>query len=94
MLMQVPQGSTCVSCCAVIQGCQRCLFVVPKPGTFAGAELARLETEAAINPAAKAMLLQYLHVCCCTLSESSNNGYVPHSYDRAMVAAEEEACLW
>ena len=65
MLWQVPQGSTWASCCALVRNCQRCLFVVPKQDTFAGGELARLEAEAAINPGAKGMLLQHLHVRTC-----------------------------
>ena len=65
MQQQVPQGSAFVSCCALVRNCQRCLFVVPRAGTFAGADLGRLEAEAAINPGAKAMLLQHLHVRVC-----------------------------
>ena len=65
MRAQVPQGSAFVSCCALVRNCQRCLFVVPRAGTFAGADLGRLEAEAAINPGAKAMLLQHLHVGFC-----------------------------
>ena len=40
----------------------RCIFFVPRPGTFTGADLARLEAEAASNPGAKGPLLRHLHV--------------------------------
>ncbi len=40
----------------------RCIFFVPRPGTFTGADLARLEAEAASNPGARGALLRHLHV--------------------------------
>lgn len=40
----------------------RSVFFVPQPGTFTGADLTRLEAEAAANPGAKGALLRHLHV--------------------------------
>ena len=59
---QVPNGGQHQSCCAVVAGCSRCVFFVPAPGTFAGADLARLEAEAAANPGARGVLVRHLHV--------------------------------
>ena len=59
---QVLQGNAHVSCCAVVRNCQRCIFVVGQPSTFEGDELRRLEAEAAVNPGAKGLLLQHVHV--------------------------------
>lgn len=61
---QVLQGNTHVSCCAVVRNCQRCIFVVGQPGIFEGDELRRLEAEAAVNPGARGLLLQHVHVSC------------------------------
>ncbi len=61
-MAQVPNGGQHQSCCAVLEGCMRCIFFVPQPGTFTGAELTRLEAEAAANPGAKGPLLRHLHV--------------------------------
>lgn len=59
---QVPVGREYKSCCAVVEGCYRCLFFVPAPGTFSSPELPRLEAEAAANPGAKGALIRHLHV--------------------------------
>ena len=71
---QVPQAGHFPSCCLVLRGCQRCLFVVPRPGTFQGDELTRLEAEAAANPSVKGQLLRHVHVsspCCIGLTNLS-----------------------
>jgi hypothetical protein len=47
-----------------VEGCYRCLFFVPRPGTFGGPDLALLEAEAAANPGAKGALFSHLHVRC------------------------------
>lgn len=60
--MQVPQQGQFPSCCLVVKGCQRCIFIVPCPGTFQSAELAQLEAEASANPGAKGQLLRHVHV--------------------------------
>ena len=62
MCAQVLQGTTHASCCVVVRNCQRCLFVVGQPGIFGGDELRRLEAEADVNPGARGLLLQHVHV--------------------------------
>lgn len=53
-----------VSCCAVVRGCMRNVFFVPRPGTFSDddQELADLEAAALKDPASKGALTRRLHV--------------------------------
>ena len=62
---QVEQEGQYRSCCAVVTGLQRAVFFVPRPGVFAGEELARLEAAAAAaasDTGARGELLRHLHV--------------------------------
>ena len=61
-IVQVPVQGQHQSCCAVVENCQRCIFFVPQPGVFTGAELAALETEAATDSSQKIALIRHLHV--------------------------------
>ena len=52
-----------LSCCAIVQGLQRSVFVVPKPGTFDDdAELEDLQARAEGDASLKGPLMKRLHV--------------------------------
>lgn len=63
-VLQVPKNGTFLSCCALLKGCQRTLFFVPKEGEIADGDgtLSRLEEEAAADPTKRVALLQQVHV--------------------------------
>lgn len=63
-MVQVPHEGQFLSCCAVVQGCQQNLFVVPRPEVLGphAEELQQLATEAAADPSQKAALLTRVHV--------------------------------
>ena len=69
---QVPVSGQHQSCCAVVENCQRCVFFVPGPGVFGGAELASLEAAAAADPAHKLPLIRHLHVSCAKSSMTTS----------------------
>ena len=56
-------SSRYASACAVLTGLPRAVFFVPRPSVFgpAAADLARLEADAAANPAARGALMAALH---------------------------------
>lgn len=61
--LQVPHEGNQLSCCAVVQGLQRSVFVVPKPGTFdTDAELEELQARAEGDASLKGPLMKRLHV--------------------------------
>ena len=60
--VQVPVQGQHQSCCAVVENCQRCMFFIPQPGVFSGAELATLEAESASDASQKIALIRHLHV--------------------------------
>ena len=61
--MQVPHEGSQLSCCAIVQGLQRSVFVVPKPGTFDNdAELEDLQARAEADASLKGPLMKRLHV--------------------------------
>ena len=62
---QVPVQGQHQSCCAVVENCQRCMFFIPQPGVFTGAELATLEADVATDPSQKIALIRHLHVGFC-----------------------------
>lgn len=60
-LPQVPLNGQHLSCCTVVRGMQRNIFVVPRM-EVGGDEIAELETQAATDPEAKKKLIPLLHV--------------------------------
>ena len=61
--LQVPHEGNQLSCCAAVQGLQRSVFVVPKPGTFdTDAELEELQARAEGDASLKGPLMKRLHV--------------------------------
>ncbi len=59
--LQVPHNGQHLSCCTVVRGMQRNLFVVPRE-PVGSEEIAELEAAAASDPAAKKKLIPLLHV--------------------------------
>lgn len=59
--LQVPHNGQHLSCCTVVRGMQRNLFVVPRE-QVGSEEIAELEAAAASDPAAKKKLIPLLHV--------------------------------
>lgn len=58
---QVPHNGQYLSCCTVVRGMQRNLFVVPRE-PVGSEEISELEAAAASDPAAKKKLIPLLHV--------------------------------
>lgn len=58
---QVPHNGQHLSCCTVVRGMQRNLFVVPRE-QVGSEEIAELEAAATTDPAAKKKLIPLLHV--------------------------------
>ncbi len=60
-LPQVPLSGQHLSCCTVVRGMQRNIFVVPRE-EVGGEEIGELEAQAATDPEAKKKLIPLLHV--------------------------------
>lgn len=90
--MQVAHNGGHASCCAVVRGMQRNLFVVPRE-EVGSQEITQLEAEAATSPEAGKKLIPLLHVrlsgrgrgprgawahccCCCFLGPGREAGTV------------------
>ena len=63
LFMQVSQEGHHMSCCAVVRGLQRNLFVVPRE-EITSDEISHLEAAAATDPEARKKLIPLLHVSC------------------------------
>lgn len=60
-VLQVPLNGQHLSCCTVVRGMQRNIFVVPRE-EVGSEEIAVLEAQAATDPEARKKLIPLLHV--------------------------------
>lgn len=69
----MPHNGQHVSCCTIVKGMQRNMFVVPRE-EVGGEEIAELEAQAATDPAAKKKLIPLLHVSICQPAYGGKGG--------------------